>query len=264
VSQGVASPAPDVLNELSAQIGGGATYSFVGGADHAVSCLSYGDSTVGAAQNFTLTGAENTRALQAMAQARILINSTTGILGVASGKSSDHAGEAAVILYVDEAMSGSAPQTVYGVRTLVIPTTARAVANGSAPLTPLDTTVAALPNAALNQAVSLKQQIAQRLMKQNPGFFGVGVGQSLDNPKEAALVIYVDRKNVPANLPQTIDGLRTHYVVMDRMHVTRSYATGLQSRSRCMPQSPKSPAFRSGSGGFDPANLLKPLGLNSN
>ena len=92
VSQGVASPAPDVLNELSAQLGGGATYSFVGGADHAVSCLSYGDSTVGAAQNFTLSGAENTRAQQAMAQARSLINSATGILGVAPGKSSDHAG----------------------------------------------------------------------------------------------------------------------------------------------------------------------------
>jgi hypothetical protein len=264
VSQGVASPAPDVLNELSAQLGGGATYSFVGGADHAVSCLSYGDSTVGAAQNFTLSGAENTRAQQAMAQARSLINSATGILGVAPGKSSDHAGEAAVILYVDEGMNIAAPQTVYGVRSLVIPTTARAVANGSAPLTPLDSTVTPLPSAALNQAVSLKQQIAQRLMKQNPGFFGVGVGQSLDNPKEAALVIYVDRKNVPANLPQMIDGLRTHYVVMDRMHVTRSYASPIQSRSRCMPRSGKSPAFYLGSGGFDPANLLNPLDLNSN
>ena len=264
VSQGVASPAPDVLTELSAQLGGGATYSFVGGPDHAVSCLNYGDSTVSVAQNLTLTGAENARAQLAMAQARTLVNSSTGILGVATGKSSDHAGEAAVILYVDEAASVTAPQTVNGVRTLVIPTNARAVAVGSAPLTPIDSTVPTLPGAALNQALSLKQQIAQRLMKQNSGFFGVGVGQSLDNPKEPALVIYVDRKSIPAILPQTIDGLRTRYVVMDRMHVTRSYATRLQSRSRCMPSSTKSPTFRLSSDGFDPSSLLKQLVRDSN
>jgi hypothetical protein len=264
VSQGVASPVPDVLTELSAQLGGGATYSFVGGPDHAVSCLNYGDSTVSVAQNLTLTGAENARAQLAMAQARTLVNSSTGILGVATGKSSDHAGEAAVILYVDEAASVTAPQTVNGVRTLVIPTNARAVAVGSAPLTPIDSTVPTLPGAALNQALSLKQQIAQRLIKQNSGFFGVGVGQSLDNPKEPALVIYVDRKSIPAILPQTIDGLRTRYVVMDRMHVTRSYATRLQSRSRCMPSSTKSPTFRLSSDGFDPSSLLKQLVRDSN
>jgi hypothetical protein len=264
VSQGVANPAPDVLSELSTQLGGGATYSFVGGADHAVSCLNYGDSTVSVAQSLTLAGTENARAQQAIAQARTLVNSATGILGVATGKSSDHAGEAAVILYVDENMPVAAPQAVNGVRTLVIPTNARAVAAGSAPLTPLDTSVSALPNVALNQALSIKQQLAQRLMKQNPAFFGVGVGQSLDNPKEAAVVIYVDRKNVPVHLPQTVDGLRTRYVVMDRMHVTRSYASPIESRSRCMPTPAKSPAFRFRGNVFDPAHLLKPLSLNSN
>ena len=38
-SQAVASPANDVLSELAALTGNGATYSFVGGADHPVSCL---------------------------------------------------------------------------------------------------------------------------------------------------------------------------------------------------------------------------------
>jgi hypothetical protein len=264
VSQGVANPASDVLNELNAQLGGGTTYSFVGGPDHSVSCLSYGDSTVSIAQSLTLSGPENARAQQAMAQARTLINSTTGILGVAPGKSTDHASEAAVILYVDENMPVAAPQSVNGVRTVVIPTNARAVAAGSAPLTPFDISVPTLPNAALTPAITLKQQLAQRLMKQNPAFFGVGVGQSLDNPKEAALVIYVDRKNIPANLPQAIDGLRIRFVVMDRMHVTRSYASPIQSRSRCLPPPAKRPALRHGSGGFDPANLLQPLGLNPN
>ena len=52
-------------------------------------------------------------------------------------------------------------------------------------------------------------EVAQSLMKQNPAFFGIGVGQSLDNPREAAMVIYVDRTEVSASLPATINGLRT-------------------------------------------------------
>jgi hypothetical protein len=71
-------------------------------------------------------------------------------------------------------------------------------------------------------------------MRVNRSFFGVGVGQSYDNPRDAVLVIYVDRRQVPALLPATVGGLRTRYIVMDRLHVTRSYAKGLETRSRCM------------------------------
>jgi hypothetical protein len=263
VSQGVANPVSDVLSELDAQLGaqagGGTTYTFVGGADHAVSCLNYGDNTVSAAQARTLTDAEMARAQQALGQARMLVNPATGILGVATGKSSDHPGEGAVILYVDESMSVTAPQTVDGARTLVIPTNAHAVAFGSAPQTPLEMGVAPLPAAILNPAVAVKQQIAQSLMKRNSAFFGVGVGQSLDNPKEAALVIYVDRKQVHAQLPSTVDGLRTRYIVMDRLHVTRSYAAPVQSRSHCMPHPA---ADRPGS--FDPLGLIRPRSLKLN
>lgn len=259
VSQGMANPAPDVLSELSSQLGAGTSYTFVGGADHAVSCLNYGDSTVAMAQERTLTGAETARAQQALAQARTLVSSSTGILGVAVGKSSDHAGESAVLLYVDENMTVSAPPAVDGVRTVVIPTNARAVALGSAPLTPFETAVGPLPPAALNAAIAIKRQVAQKLMKQNAAFFGVGVGQSLDNPKEAALVIYVDRKQVPAQMPVTVDGLRTRYVVMDRLHVTRSYTSPVESRSHCLVhRAADKPA------GFDPMDLEQPLSLNLN
>ena len=237
VSQGVANPASDVLNELGTQLGGG-SYSFVGGADHAVSCLSYGDNTVAAAQNLPLSDAEFARAQQGLVQARMLVNTPAGILGVAAGKSSDHPGEAAVILYTDEKMTVNVPATVDGVRTLVIPTTARAVVYGSAPQTPLDAAAVPLHATAFAQAVAIKNQAAAGLMRQNPSFFGVGVGQSLDNPREAALVIYVDRNRLPGKLPPAVDGLRTRYVVMDRLHVTRSYAAPLpsriQSRIHCM------------------------------
>jgi len=256
VSEGVANPAPDVLSELSARLGNGASYSFVGTADHGVSCLNYGDNTAAVAQAKTLNDAEIGRAQQALATARLLVNPSAGILGVATGKSSDHAGEAAVLVYVDEAMSAAVPATLDGVRTVVIPTNARAVALGSAPGNPLESAAApVVPAAILSQAIAVKQKVARSLMAQNPEFFGVGVGQSLDNPKEPALIVYVDRKNIPGQLAATISGMRVRYVVMERLHVTRAYATGVQARSRCMSRAPRP---------FAAQDLMKPQALNLN
>jgi hypothetical protein len=234
VSEGIANPVTDALSELGTLQG--TTYTFVGTTDHLVSCLNYGNATATAAQARTLAGTEAARAQQALGSARMLVSPSQGILGVATGKSSDSPGESAVILYVDETMNATVPATVDGVRTIVIPTTARAVAFGSTPQTAFEANaVPLLAGTAMNQAVVTKQQISQSLMQQNPAFFGVGVGQSLDNPKEAALIIYVDRRKVPAQLPATFEGMRTRYVVMDRLHVTRSYAAPLQSRSHCIP-----------------------------
>jgi hypothetical protein len=260
VSQGVANPVGEVLSELSAQVGGGTAYTFVGTADHAVSCLSYGNSTLAAAQARTLTATEDVRAQQALPQAHMLVNSSAGILGVAIGKSSDHPGEAAVIIYVDEAMNASVPATVDGVRTLVIPTSARAVASGSAPRTLTQASFAAgIPASVLTPAITIKQQFARSLMRRYAAFFGVGVGQSLDSPREAALVVYVDRKRVPAQLPATVGGLRTRYVFMDRMHVTRSYAAPVQSKLHCMPHpSANQPTS------FDLLDLFRPQSLKLN
>jgi hypothetical protein len=259
VSQAIANPVGDVLSELSAQVGGGTSYTFVGGADHAVSCLNYGDNTVAAAQAGTLSDAEIARTQQALTQARTLVNPSAGILGVATGKSSDHPGEGAIVVYVDENMNVNVPPTVEGVRTLVIPTTARAVAYGSAPLIPLEAGLSALPAAVLGPAIGARQQMAHYLMRQNPAFFGVGVGQSLDSPKEAALVVYVDRKRLPQDLPATVGGLRTRYVIMDRLHVTRSYAAVSPSSRHCTAHAAVSRA-----NSFDPLSLLRPQRLKLN
>jgi hypothetical protein len=256
VSHAVASPAGEVLSALSAQLGDGAAYTFVGGADHPVSCLNYGENTVTDAQARTLTDAEIARAQQAQAQARALVNPPEGILGVATGKSSDHPGEGAVVIYVDESMNVTAPLAIGGVRTVAIPTNAHAVAFGSVPQTPLEGAQPPLPAAVLNAAVSVKQRVAAGLMRQNPAFFGVGVGQSLDNPREAALVVFVDRRQVPAQLPATVDGLRTRYIVMDRMHVTRSYAVPFTSKGHCMA---RPVAGRHAS--FEPLDLIRPRSL---
>ncbi len=249
VSEGIASPAPQVLSELGVQLGGG-SYTFVGGADHSVSCLNYGDSTLYAAKSRALSTAESDRAEKALGQARFLVSPASGILGVALGKSSDHAGEGAVIFYVDPNSSAKIPATVHGVRTVVIPTSARAVTYGTAPESMLEAgPLPALAATALNQAVTTQQQAALHLMKQNPSFFGVGVGQSLDNPREAALVVYVDRKQIPSSLPAVLYDLRTRYVVMDRLHVTRSYAMAAPSRSHCMAKEQRQPLLS------DPLNL---------
>ena len=257
VGHGVANPAPDVLNGLAAQVGGGASFSFVGAEDHAVSCLSYGESTVLSAQSMSLSDAQIQLGQQALAAARQLVNPSAGILGVSMGKSSDHPGEAAVILYVDENGHAAAPSTVDGVRTLVIASNARAVSFGTAPLANPISSSPALNGAALNQALGIKRQIARGLIAKNAAFFGVGVGQSLDNPREAALVIYVDRTRISGTQPVIISGLRTRYVVMDRLHVTRSYATTVQSTRHCLPHEVQTHRF-------DPADLEKPLSLNLN
>jgi hypothetical protein len=260
-SQAVASPAGDVLSELAALAGNGVAYSFVGGADHPVSCLNYGagvveTGAVAQAQARPLAATEAARGNRALVQARLLVDPRTGILGVAAGSSSDHPGEAAVLVYVDEAIGADAPLTIGGVRTVVIPTNARAMAQGAAPRTPLEAGASTLSQSALNAALSAKQQAARRLMKECPAFFGVGVGQSLDNPREAALVIYVDRKAIPASMPATINGVRTRYILMDRMHVSRSYATPIHPRVHCMGK-PTQPSESSPK----LTELLRPLSL---
>jgi hypothetical protein len=244
VSHAIASPAPGVLDQLASQMPGETSLSFVGTTDHGVSCLSYGDSTTSAAQAITLSDAEIDRQQQALGAGRSLVNPSAGIIGIAPGKSTDQPGTAALIIYVDQTMWPVVPASVDGVRTVVVPTTARSVALGSAPGVATAAGVSALPQAALARAMAVKRQMAQKLMQQNRAFFGIGVGQSLDNPREAALVIYVDREHKPAQLPATIGGVRTRYVVMNRLHVTRSYASAFPATHHCMPHAAEEGLFK--------------------
>ena len=233
VDQGVANPAGDVLQELNARAGNGTAFSFVGGADHSVSCLSFGNSTVAEAQAAPLSTGQIARVQTALDSARALVNPSAGILGVAMGKSSDEPGTAAVIVYVNAAGHTTIPAAIQGVRTMVILATARDVALGSAPMANTVSSAPSLSVAALAPALAIKQKLAQNLMASNPAFFGVGVGQSLDDPAQAALVIYVDQQELPDQLPETIGGLRTRYIVMNRLHVTRSYAVPFPAQPRC-------------------------------
>jgi hypothetical protein len=113
------------------------------------------------------------------------------------------------------------------------------------------------PAAALTRAAAIKDSLADNLMKENPAYFGVGVGQSYDDPTQAALVIFVDRNLVPGTLPATIGGLRTRYVIMSRLHVTRPYlAAPVRPQGHCTPQS-----ATHRSRGIDPAYWRRLPGL---
>jgi hypothetical protein len=228
VSHAVANPAPEVLAELSAQLltqtGEHKTLTFVGGADHPVSCLSYGDNTATAAQNRPLSAAQSARAQQALPQARPLIDPAAGVISVSAGKSNDQLGDAALLFTVAPNLTAQIPQSIGGVRTQLVLANEKPSQQKSA---------LALNASVLNAATEIKKQVAAGLMKSHPEFFGVGVGQSLDNPREAALVIFVDRHRIPAELQTTIRGVRTRYIFMDRMHVTRSYSNAPAAPPRC-------------------------------
>lgn len=230
VVEAVANPAHEVLDALSSAGDGGSPVRFTGGEDHAVHCLSYGDNTVAQALAHGLSSDEQARAQHALAVARGLVNPAQGVLGVAAGRSIDRPGTAAVIFWVDRA--ATVPDFVAGVRTRVVVGTARAVAQGTAPESAPG--IAPQPAAAsFAQALAVKQKHAAEWMRAQPAIFGVGVGASYDNPAEAALVFYVDRRQVPAQLPVSEAGLRTRYVFMDRLHVTRSYLGPSISARQC-------------------------------
>lgn len=223
VEQAIASPVGDVLADLDAQVpiaNAPTSYSFVGGADHPVSCLSYdtaksnSDLSDASAAFSALPITERERVEAALPQAQLLLNPANGIVRVGFTASKDHVGEGAIAFYLEPASQAVIPASIGSVATQVLP------ADPASAQTP------AQPRAAsFSQALAAKQRIAAGLMKANPAIFGVGVGQSLDNPGDAALVFFVDRSKSVGKLPDWIEGQRVRPILMDRLHVTRSHGS---------------------------------------
>jgi hypothetical protein len=113
------------------------------------------------------------------------------------------------------------PQTIDGVRTMVIVTSASAVLHGTAPTMPALEPGLHLTPAELAKAKSVEEQVAPRLMS-DPAIFGVGVTQSEDDPAEAALLVLVDIGRSPRAMPATMGGLRVRYMKLHRFHTTRA------------------------------------------
>jgi hypothetical protein len=231
----LASPIGDVLSELATQTAQpNGSFKVVGGAPHPISCLDYeGDSTSTHA-NVEISATSLTNAQQAASLAAAsLVNAKRGVLGTAVGKSTDNPGEAAVVVYVDEDRQHvTVPATIGRVRTIVIPSNAGSVANHTAPISRTVSPGLHLPANVLAPAIAVKER-NWRLLISDPAIFGVGVAQSQDNPAEAALLVYVDRKMTPVWMPATVEGLRVRYVKMDRFHVTRSKSIDRPHPSSC-------------------------------
>ena len=216
-----AQPIADVLTELSeySTAPQGTTFTVVGGAAHTVNCLNYDANT---ANSSSVVSSSRMSAAKAIAgqEGAAIVDASRGILGVAAGKSLDQPGQAAVLVYVDESRAGgvAVPQTLGGLPTRVIPTTASAVASGTAPTSASIAPGIHLPAATLDAAEAVQKQQAGKLMS-DPAFFGVGVTQSQDNPNEAALMVFVDRTRTPRSQPTTAGGLRLRYRVINPIKV---------------------------------------------
>jgi hypothetical protein len=228
----VANPIGDVLSELSKQAG--TKLSLVGThAPHAIACLDY-DRNIQTTPAIELPPLAQTQAINAARIASAsLVNHEKGVLGVAAGKSADAPGEAAVIVYLDKNNSTrSIPATVAGVRTVVVPTDAASIANGSAPKFPVVHPGIHLSASELSAATATANRYAPQLMA-DPAIFGVGVTQSQDDPREAALLVLVDMDKTPRSMPAVLDGLRVRYMRLHRFHVTKSKHAGARTVSAC-------------------------------
>jgi hypothetical protein len=241
----VATPIQEVLSELDAEAGH--QFSIVGAEEHAVSCLNYDGKAQSSAP---VSGPLRRKAETAIRRnAPALINPALGILDVAAGASGDAPGDPAVIVYVDKAKENvTVPQTLGGVRTLVVLTDQSSLNAGTAPKSIQPADGIHLPAEVLESAQEVQHSYAARLMA-DPAIFGVGVTQSRDNPSEAALLVLVDISRAPRSTPAVIGGLRARYVFLNRFHVTRSKHAGAPHPSSC---SLRSLAATTGTPNFDP------------
>ncbi len=221
-----AQPIGDVLTELAQNTAApsGTTFTIVGGSPHTVNCLNY-DSNTATASAVVSAARMNAARAAANQNGAAIVNPSKGILGVAAGNSLDQPGQAAVLVYIDQNHAGpvAVPQTIGGIPTRVIPTSASAVANGTAPTTASITPGIHLSQATLQAAQAVQKRHVGQLMG-DPAFFGVGVTQSQDNPSEAALMVFIDRMRTPRSQPATVGGLRVRYRTMSPIHINYSAA----------------------------------------
>jgi hypothetical protein len=224
----VATPIQEVLSELDAEAGH--QFSVVGGLEHPVSCLNYD----GKPATPPVTEALRRKAEAAIRKnASSLINPAFGVLEAAAGASSDAPGDPAIVVYVDKARENVAvPQTIGGIRTVVVSTDQASLNAGTAPKSNQIADGLHLRPEVLESARAMQQIYAPQLMA-DPAIFGVGVTQSRDNPAEAALLVLIDLSQTPRTTPSIIGGLRVRYEYLHRFHVTRSKHAGAPHPTSC-------------------------------
>ena len=237
VEHAIANPASDVLADLEAQLAQPATnqspgpLAFVGGADHPVACLRYPTPQPPASPLPTLNPTRQLQADKALALAQQWANASGTAVRLSLASSLDHPGSPAIAIATD----GSNPPPNLPREFAGIPTQVAQVSKSATlPDSQLSLQPAPQPAAAaLARAILVKQSRAAELFLANPAIFGVGVGQSHDNPADPAILLLVDQNQPLGALPEFLDHQRVRILPMDRLHVTRAHASPLRPNTAC-------------------------------
>jgi hypothetical protein len=160
-----------------------------------------------------------------------LMSEHPAVLGVGVARSLDRTDRAAIVLFVrkGQLLVRPIPPDVSGVPTRVITvdslpqsgaltqqSTASFIktAGAQAPANPSPQAFAA--------AKTVKEKYSPSLMKQ-PGILGVGVTSSLDNPSDAAILVFVEAGKSHNPIPLQLDGVRVRVKSTDKF---RAYSWG--------------------------------------
>ena len=214
----IGNPVADVLAALKTT-NAGATFTFVGGAQHAVAgCSLPGLSSVTVTpQSATkATGSALQTANAALSRNAAQILNTQGVTGYSVAMSLDSPKEPAILIFAAPGAShANIPPEIDGVRTRIIetgnpaaqgPVSQQQAAQLSAESAAAQPT--AIPTSAIENARQIKEKHVAELMS-DPAVQGVGIGASFDSPGEPAIGIFVLKNKSHQPIPATIDGIRT-------------------------------------------------------
>jgi hypothetical protein len=217
VNDSIGNPVADVLAALKST-NAGATFAFVGGAQHAVpGCGLPGLSSVTVTpQSGKATGSALQNANAAITRNAAQILNTQGVTAYSAGMSLDSPKEPAILVFAAPGTShASIPPEIDGVRTRVIetanPAAQGALSHEQAAQFAAESAAAqptAIPTTAIENARQVKEKHVAELMS-DPAVQGVGVGASFDSPGEPAIGIFVLKNKPHQPIPTTLDGVRT-------------------------------------------------------
>ena len=260
----VANPVADVLSALSAA-NAGKTFTFVGGAPHAVAGCSLpgiaASAKVTPQSAATLPAGAAQRGQTAAANNGAQIMNMKGVSAYGQSASLDAPLEPAVLIFVSPGASHSGiPAEIDGVRTRIIGADTASVRGAVSQqqsaqfLTQSAQSQAAVtvPASAVQSAIAVKAKHVVDLMS-DPSVRAVGVGASLDSPGDPALIIYVLKDKQHRAIPATIDGVRTRVKETSGFHANVARPNKTATATGChVPKNPATSALRPASASLQP------------
>ena len=215
----IGNPVATVLSSLADSSNNMPT--FVGPASRGAvaGCTSAGADAFGATASQTAaakpSAAEISRADAAKNQSAPQLMSDPSVLAVGVDGSLDRPEHAAIVVFVQQGqpLSHAIPHNISGILTRIVSAPAQTKTGilsraSTAELLKNSRAMLAHPTAQdLAAATSVKEKYSPSLM-QRQGIVGVAVTSSLDNPSEAAIIVYVEEGKPQPSIPLEFDGVR--------------------------------------------------------